>query len=491
MDYLSTQTDADQSLRQIFPLHAEIPFPRSIQPDLRSFASTHFPEHRTTINHPIGNIEASLPPLLPSSLNYTPTVASSAGGFEAPRFTRPPEHIGDYLRHDLRMPPLYGIYYPLLPFQATPFTPGFVPQSFRDISGIAGLDFGEFQDIGRNRTAPRLLDLSSPSDPLRLYIQTALPSNADPLFNISSSSNLSSINTSPSGDTVGTHFSTALPPTTDPLFNISSSSNLSSLNTSPSCDTVGTRLPTASSFSSSNPSLLGDPPFVDPFGLHLLTASSSSNSSPFPLDTLVSSDPLEFHLTTASSSGSHSFFDIASHNLSQFDISPSGDTIDLNLLATSSLDHSDSLSLDVPSSPGPPLQPHDASPASINASVIIRTENTSDLTSDHNLPPNSTVAPVQAAPENPQDTDSGNPTSSLPFVKQSEGGGYECSWSRGGDRVCGYRGRRTQVRRHVDRVHLEIKYASNFSVVSTTNANDAAGIIDAMCVKGDSTTNLT
>jgi hypothetical protein len=433
MDYPSTYNNASPHLCRNSPQHSSIPSPEP-QSDLRTFTPAYLPGHGMTINRPVWNMEPFIPPFPSSSLHYSPIFTPLTEGLEFSQFIEPFEYAGDRLYPDLGMPLLYGPYAPPLPFQVNLSTSGFVPQGFHNALGTVGFGFGGSQVMGRDCTAPRLFDPSSVTgtssftDPLQLHAPVALPF-IDPL-------KLYTQTVLSSNDAPGFHLPT-----------VSASSETPFLDATPSSDN-----PLLDTVPSSDNDSLGIAYSVDPRSLNISPPSGNP-------------------LLDITSSGDNAFLGIVCpDDPYPLDISPSGD-LSFHLPATPSSSSNSSSPLGVfPPYDPPDLRPCNASPAHSNSSATTRVTDNPDLSNDSDLSSNPTFDPVQTAQENLQDVDMQDPDTILLYAKQNEGGMHECTWSDGGDRVCGYRGQLTQVRRHVARVHFELRYVPNHSTGSATDA---------------------
>lgn len=392
----------------------------------------------TSINHlPVDPFFSQLPPSLPS-----------VGGLEAFRTVESFGNMERYLHPGFRMSPISV---------AAPAS-GFVPQSFPNISRIPAFDFGELEAAGRTYVDPRLLDLSLPSYPAWPHLPTAAAS--------------------PSSNSIpfGLPFSTN-PPLLDPFEFHSSPGHF-----------PGPHHLTAPTSSNNIPSGIppsADLPPLDPFELQLLAASSLN-------------DLPECNLLTASSSSSSDdrLFDILFSTPSppipsEPQLSATSSPSDRNLTATTTpssgqllpfpTDHP-LLDVSLPwgGTPDPPVAssasnngpfPPDALPSSdafdtqhretpsarSGSHSPVSAEEMSDLSSGHNSPLSPMEVPVQAAPEISEGLVSQVQQSALDFMKDRGRGVFECSWSHGGDMACGFTGQASHVRRHIARVHLELK----------------------------------
>lgn len=486
MEHLPANLEFNERLFQNISLHTGNPSQRLSQPDWQDFTLTGIPELGATFDYHVGNAIPLFPPLPLSSSHYIPTVAPLVEGFDSSRIIRPLERIGDYLLPDFGIPPH---------------------------SGVVEFNFGEVQTAWRDRAGPRPSFGASSSG------------NFSPLHILSSSDRLNPGNLTASSST--THSPFGIPPPIGllpagyaPVSHLQTPSY--SRDDSPflldghlSVDLLNPRLLAALSndthpFPDTFSSLDNLPP-NDPLELHLPMTSSpntrplinapSSSSSDTPLlGSSCSGDPLEF-FPSASSSSAHHLSDIfpdipSSNNLTPLDtpldIPFSGDFFEFHPLTISSSGNDSPPPLGVTSFHDLlDLQPCDTLPTWSNTSTSTPTTDSPGPTCSRGSPSNHTATPVSTMPADLQDVDRENPNSVLLFLKECDERKYECLWSHGGDRVCGYTARFTQARRHVTRVHFELKCVSEFHIISAADTKSLAGNMDARTVQSDFTANMT
>lgn len=449
---------------------------------------------------PAENIDPLFLRFLRSSLHYSPMAVPLADGFDSSQVNRPLEHMGDHLLSNLGISPP---------------------------SCVSEFDFGESQAMGRTRTGLHFLDLPS--------------SSTNSSFNLSSSNNRFPLGIPLSCDPLDLNLLTAPSSTTRPFFDIPPHTSLLLPDVSTNGCTPPSHLPPALSFNSDNPFLLESSFSSDPLDLYLLTASSYgthtlsdivSPNSLSSLDALASGDPLELHLLMASSStsrpsfdvsfpndnnppipgssptgdplglcllsaspsnGAHSLFDTSpSSSLSPLGIPPSGDPLEPHPPAVSSSSNIGSSPPDIPSSHDlPELRPHDASSTRSNTPTPVGTTLDPDPTNSHGMPSNRTVVLASRVPVDLQDVDKEDPDNIPLFMNECDRRTYECIWSHGGGRTCGYRGRFAQAKRHIARVHFELKCVSESPITPATDTKTNAGNTNVKSVKSDSTPNTT
>ena len=302
---------------------------------------------------------------------------------------------------------------------------GFVSQSFPTFPSIPGFDSGELQAAVQNHLSPHFPDLSFPGYPPELHPLAAVApsSNNDPMFGISSSIN---------------------PCHPDPL---------------------GLQLQVAPPLSD-----LPEPGLVaataTPSSGHLLFTTSPL-ISPSPLDISPSTNILGLTLPVASpTDDSHS----------PLNASPSSPP---NLPATSSTGGSSHSPLDA-SSPGP-FDPQFDEISRTQSNSPGPGEN-SDLASGHETSDHGVAVDQATVLECPQGTDT-NQQSATRFMKNCGRGIHKCLWAEGGDNACEFEGLAAAVRRHIARVHLELRCVPEYSIVYRIYSECIIGNTYVECVQ--------
>ena len=314
------------------------------------------------------------------------------------------------------------------PFSTISPTPDFVLQSCPNVPDMPGFGIEKSQAVGPNRVGPHLLDSPCSGDPPKLhFLVTAALSSNHHLM-----------------------FDTASCVSPSPL------------------DILEFQLPQTSTSSNNSPSPFNVSPFSDPPEVDLLTTATSPSSD-------------------------HLFGVLPPADHSPFDASPSGNTFEFDLMAA------------LPTSSGRPSPPPDASQSSDSPDHLFRetsytqsephgpvyAEGGLNLMGDQELPSSPTVAPVPADPEYPQGIDKKDPQSALRTMNDCGRGVYECLWSYGGDGVCGFRGQVTHVRRHVARVHFEIKCVQELFIINGIDLKSPIESSNARNARRASSENLT
>ena len=242
----------------------------------------------------------------------------------------------------------------------------------------------------------------------------------------------------------------------------------------------------------------GTSSFVNPFlldalELQLLSASTSGNSNYPPFSSPSFSDPPEVNLPIAATSPSsdHLLFGILTSNPSPIDVLPSDNIFEPDHTAPSSASNDGPSPLDPsPSSDSPGLPFREAASTQCEFHSPIATAGNADLTGNQEPSFGPATAPVPAVPEHPQETRGEDSQGVLRFIKRCGGGVCECLWSHG-ENVCGFKGQVTHVKRHVARVHLEIRCALEFSVVYCIELKSPIGSSNVRSVRKASSVNLT